>query len=310
MLGRIVASVIDPVEPEMRFVYPYSGPLPHEPVFIVGSGRSGTTLLRRMLMEGGEIHFPPESYVLGPVIRRFAIRRYLPWRTIARRVLRDFQRHPEFVRFGIDPAVVLPSMILVPDRDRSLSVLLDVLYRFHSTTNGSGARRWGDKSPINTRYLDEIIRVFPSGRFVNMIRDGCDVVASYLAMGRYGSLEEAALRWRSSIEAVESFGRGHPHSVHPVRYEELVREPEQVLQRLCTELGLTFHPAMIEAASPAFAGGDVEALSHHQHALRSVETSRIGAGRARLARADRSALQGLIGPTLATLGYPPATESP
>lgn len=293
----------------MRLAYPYDAPTTLEPVFIVGSGRSGSTLLRRMLMAGGEIHFPPESYVLGLTVRRFAIRRYLPWRTIARGVLKDFERDPEFVRFGIDPREVLTPMLRIPDGSRSLGALIDVLYRFHADTIGSGVDRWGDKTPLNTRYLDEIIRAFPSGRFVNMIRDGCDVVSSYLAMGRYGSIEEAALRWRSSIRATDAFERRHPGSIRSVRYEELVREPHRVLHDLCLELGLRFDPLMVGTMTRAFSGGDVEALSHHHQALQPIDPSRIGAGRAALERSDRVALEGLIGSTLSELGYPPATES-
>ena len=41
----------------------YSGQQPF--LLIVGSGRSGNTLLRKLLMENCNIYIPPESYVLG-----------------------------------------------------------------------------------------------------------------------------------------------------------------------------------------------------------------------------------------------------
>lgn len=41
----------------------------YKPFFIIGSGRSGNTLLRRILTKKNGIVIPPETYVLGKVIR-------------------------------------------------------------------------------------------------------------------------------------------------------------------------------------------------------------------------------------------------
>ena len=38
-----------------------------EPIFIVGSGRSGNTLLARILHESGDVCFPPENFTLWEV---------------------------------------------------------------------------------------------------------------------------------------------------------------------------------------------------------------------------------------------------
>ena len=40
----------------------------YRPFFIVGSGRSGNTLMRRVLQTSPELHIPPETFVLGDCI--------------------------------------------------------------------------------------------------------------------------------------------------------------------------------------------------------------------------------------------------
>jgi hypothetical protein len=184
--------------------------------------------------------------------------------------------------------------------------VLDAIYRYHSEHRGTGTARWGDKTPLNTRFLPEIARVFPSGRFVHMLRDGCDVVFSLLEMGRYDTVERAAMRWRTAVSAARSFSAGHPGSTLEVRYEELVEYPERTVREICSWLGLEFSATMLEAASSTV-GGDIGALAHHGRALEAVDGSSIGRGRAGFDAATRDQLQRLIGPMLASTGYPPAT---
>ncbi|HEX6923051.1 MAG TPA: sulfotransferase, partial [Bacillales bacterium] len=49
------------------------------PFFIIGSGRSGNTLLRTILFQNPDIVIPPESYVLGKAIRRYRQLSWLEW---------------------------------------------------------------------------------------------------------------------------------------------------------------------------------------------------------------------------------------
>ena len=74
---------------------------PYRPFFIVGSGRSGNTVLRRMLCAHGDLHIPPETYVLGDVIRVFRRHRGLLWRDLVPLVLGKFEFYPEFVTFDV-----------------------------------------------------------------------------------------------------------------------------------------------------------------------------------------------------------------
>jgi hypothetical protein len=60
--------------------YPFASQLPgYSPFFIIGSGRSGNTLLRKLLMENSRVVIPPEIPDLGSTIRRFTQVASTPW---------------------------------------------------------------------------------------------------------------------------------------------------------------------------------------------------------------------------------------
>jgi hypothetical protein len=313
-LGERISAAVGP---KLRWLPGpgFSGPDHIDPVFIVGSGRSGTTLLRRMLMQGGQIHIPPESYVLGTVIKRYGIWRLAPWRSTVRHVLSEFESYPEFALFDVSLRPVESALIETPPSSRNLATIIDAIYRFHSREKGSGANRWGDKTPLNAYCLPDIRLVFPAARFVHMLRDGCDVVSSMIDMGRYATVEEAARRWNTSIDAVGRFAQVHADSVLEIRYEDLATHPEATMRAVCTWLGLDYRDDMVTSASSAPDLGDVPTLGHHRQVLAPITTSSIGRGRRGLDDAERRQLQRLLGANLASTGYAavfpstPATET-
>ena len=306
MLGERAATALAPV----LAVFPgsgFHGPNRLHPVFIVGSGRSGTTLLRRMLMEGRQIHIPPESYVLGTVIRKFAVWRLLPWRWTVRRVLSEFERYPEFDRFDISLRPVEATLEVLPAASRTLATIIDAIYRHHSIEKGIATTRWGDKTPHNSYFLPEIHRVFPRGQFVHVLRDGCDVVSSMLEMGRYATIEQAAERWNSSLEAIHRFTGTHPDSIFEIRYEELATDPEATLRTVCEWLELDYRAEMVTSVGSAGNMGDVPSRAHHRNVLEPITTKSVGRGRRSLDESSSRQLERLIGATLESSGYPPAS---
>jgi hypothetical protein len=275
------------------------------PFFIVGSGRCGTTLLRRILQASNQVHIPPETYVLGPAVMVYLRNRHRPWPVVVRSVLSLFEFHPEFDTFGVPLRPLGLHLIEAPKERRSLALILHRLFVYHGEQTGQRFERWGDKTPLNSFWLGAIRSVFPDARFIHLVRDGADVAASRLQAGFEEDIVRAAQRWKAAVRAVRRFAERHPEVCHEVRYEDLVSAPKEVVSRICSFLDLEFQPGMTEALGHSRDMGDVSRLAHHENVSKPISTSSIGRGRRGLSAKARSELQRVIGADLRRFGYDP-----
>jgi protein-tyrosine sulfotransferase len=280
---------------------PLHGQERYQPFFIIGSGRSGTTLLRATLEAHPDVHIPPEN-LLGPAIRDW--RRYsrLPWNVILRIVLGTFELHPFWDRWELPLAALFHEIDRWPHSRRNLAAVLDALYRAHLRVYKPAAIRWGDKTPPNTFALPALRSVFPDLRVIHMLRDGRDVVRSFMAFST-NSLPHFAREWLRSLRAAQAFGARYPAQYLEIRYENLVREPRATLETAALFLGLTFDDRMLRHHELGLRFGDVERYSHLQGVQGPITTSSIGRWRTAFDAAQVGELERLLGPTLAAMGY-------
>jgi protein-tyrosine sulfotransferase len=276
-----------------------------KPFFIVGSGRSGNTLLRRVLLAHSELYIPPETYVLGRAIKTFQRHNHLRWKDLVFLTLSLFEFHPEFVTFECSLRPLADQLAQTPSPSRNLANILDNFYRYHAEIKGFHPIRWGDKTPLNVYDLPLIKKAFPKAQFIHIVRDGCDVVESYLRSGIYEDLEAAGERWRSAVQAFAEFSMKNPASCYVVRYEDLVRSPRDTVEGLCDFLEIEFETQMLDSEDLSNLMGDVQMRDHHQRVSGKITSSRIGKGRELLKTEEKKALGEKIDAQLIKLGYDP-----
>ncbi|MCS3702309.1 sulfotransferase family protein [Salinibacter ruber] len=277
------------------------------PFFIVGSGRSGNTLLRAILTGHSNIAIPPESYVLGKVVRRFKAYSFLGWKILLRIVLSEFEYHRQFSTWDISLRSVYHEGCKISKKERGLAHILDLIYRKYIDKHMPSAVRWGDKTPVNTFHLDWIDRVFPKAKYVHMVRDGRDVVSSYLRSEIYSNSEEAADRWKKSIEMAKKFEKKRENRFLKVRYEELVRFPNKEVRRICDFLDVEFKKDMLKFKDNIEKLGDTH-LPHHRGLKRPINTDSIGKWKERLTDDQKDIIRGRIKETLSDIGYTKSRE--
>jgi len=285
--------------------YPLQRQENYRPFFIIGSGRSGNTLLRRILYAHSALHIPPETYVLGRVIRIFRQYRRANWKDLVFLTLAQLEYYPEFETFEIALRPLANRLLETSASVRSLAFIVDSFFRYHAEQHGIACQRWGDKTPLNTFSLSLIHSVFPDAQFIHMIRDGCDVVSSYVEAGIYQNIDDAGRRWRDSIQAAERFSHSYPGSCWEIRYEALVSQPEHVVRQLCGFLDIDFENSMLDSHPYSAYMGDVTLHDHHHRVHQPISLSSIGKGRTLMSKSEKARLQGIIGKTLHHLGYEP-----
>jgi hypothetical protein len=276
------------------------------PIFIVGCGRSGTTLLRLTLDRHPDLAIPGESHFIPYVWRErrtYTARGDVDARRLAERIVRS----PHVRLWGIPHEALRRRIAELHDPDLG-SVIAAV---FQAYADAQGKPRWGDKTPRYVRHLDLLDRLFPNARFLHVIRDGRDVALSYLSLP-WGpaTVRQAALKWRRDVSAGLHAGRRLGDRYLEVRYESLVNDPAAVLEGICAFAGLTWKDEMLEG------GGDAGRL-YLPEELRRFHTASLGAPRpglrdwrSQMDPEDLWAFEAIAGDTLEQAGYRRATSRP
>lgn len=219
------------------------------PVFVVGVGRSGTSLVQSMLAAHSQLAFPPETQF---------VRRYVGRRRLARC----------HARGGV---TAVRAVLEADHRVRRLQLdLEEVLARYRRGAPFSeadlyetlltcyarvrGKPRVGDKDPRCVEFLPLLAKHWPSAHVVHVIRDPRDVLAS--------RKKAAWSRRRSSVThvfvnrvQVSAGRRAGPLSFgpryHEVVYEALLADPETVLRRLTERIEVPYEAAMLQFGDAA-----------------------------------------------------------
>lgn len=267
-------------------------------LMVVGSGRNGSTMLGSMLNMHPEILLVPEQFALFYSIQRYKLLNFLEWSDIVKIVVGEFARTKATI-WDTDISNVYDILYALPEDERSLQKILDVIYIEYGTKNEIPFSIWGDKTPQNTLHIESIFPVFPNAKYLFLIRDGRDVISSYSKseakyMGEHSKPENAVDLWNQSIEAFDFLKKNcDPANLHIMRYEDLVSDPESTLRSFCSFMEISFNPEMLNFQKEIKRMG-VADMAHHQNVAKKVSASSIGKWETGLTEAQKTKFIPLI----------------
>ncbi|KUO19938.1 sulfotransferase family protein [Streptomyces dysideae] len=183
-----------------------------EPVFILSSVRSGSTLLRVLLNSHPQIRAPHEMH-----LRTLAVDLTKPYSKKAMSELGLDQRELEYLLW-----------------DRIL----------HRELVRSGKQIIVDKTPGNAGIWERLHEGWPGARYIFLLRHPASMVNSLIDNRPDRELEATVREVRGYVEAVEAARTALPGLT--VRYEELTARPEEVTQEICAFLGVPWTRRMLE----------------------------------------------------------------
>lgn len=285
ILSRLISSWARSARPHdsrlvRRLRYHDFGPIAPaggRPVFIVGTGRAGSTLARRVLMASGGIYVPPETYVFRQAYVEHlkarnsgAVRSHV-WNATTAPYL-----HRREVPFT-STTLAIAREIWNPG-DGSLGTILDSVYRAMAVEAGFAVDcDWGDKTPSYTFALPEIRRTFPLATVVALVRRLGPYVSSVLEYGIYNTPRRAVSRWFSAMRCLEADRSKNDGSLLVIDYDELAAKPADTFQLVFGAMDRAFDPSFLTTQVPDSVLGDVPQLPHHSRVRESaISASRRG----------------------------------
>jgi len=197
------------------------------PIFVGGSGSSGTTLVKTILNSHPNIYCGKELNLFNS---SFFYDYSFPFSEHLFRKKLDLELNIfkfSLKRYGLSIAEI--CMFAATSR-----FFIDFCNKIiEHSLNTSGKIRWAEKSPSNCRFIEQIIDMYPGAKYIHVVRDGRDVVLSLKKRG--WSYTDALRRWLyDSMCGVRFRGK---EFYYEIQYENLVKIPEKNISDLFDFLG-------------------------------------------------------------------------
>lgn len=249
-------------------------------LFIVGVSRSGTTLMRKVLNASDHIAICSENHFLGHIIAsegaRYRFRKFgdLSNDDNVRQLVdyiysedftksskyRNLSTHWRWIVEKVDREDFLQRIL---DSDRSERALFMVMMQVYADHRGKPIM--GEKTPAHVRYVPTLLEWFPQGRVIHMLRDPRGIFISelrrrkkdavttpYKQLKRFNVLFkfyiilQTTITWLESIYRYSRYKKLYPNNYYLLKFEDLVRDPEQHIRQVCSFLGVEFQDEMLK----------------------------------------------------------------
>jgi hypothetical protein len=199
---------------------------------------------------------------------------------------------------------------VVVDRERLVRDVRAMAGGWFASLDGADARVIVEKTPVHVHAAPMINELFPEARFVEMVRDGRDVVVSTLAAARSWNpgllrrrerehpLETAASEWAATVSSGRRLGEAIGDRWLRVRYEDLHGDFAATVSAMHRFCGLETSDELIERARQATDFGQYAAGED-----RFRRSGRVGEWRERFSADDARRFAGAAGAALIENGY-------
>jgi hypothetical protein len=211
----------------------------HNPIFVIGSFRSGTTAIAKSLGRHSELWYSGhEANFVTFFFNRLNLDKLFQsgefW----------FEKHE------------------VTKEELSAAIGLGINHLF---TSRSGGRRWIEKTPRNALVAPALATAFPDALFLHALRDGRSTVNSMRSFMRAIAPETQAKWaaegfvpewtkgfrhsvkiWQEHVDKGMSFAADQSERCLTVRYEELLSRPEEGFRSILGFLGVPFEQACLD----------------------------------------------------------------
>ncbi|MEG5019236.1 MULTISPECIES: sulfotransferase [unclassified Microcoleus] len=233
-------------------------------IFLVGSPRSGTTMLQSLLAAHPEvISFPESKFFHYLLYKKFAGK--LPGRMEA--FFKNEINRPELLQ-GFDDSQTVATKV---------SWFVGVLDGLAAEQNKS---IWLEKTPEHIYFIEDIQRFLPDAKFIHILRNSMDTIASLHEATRNShdlwgpgwDLNHCIHRWKEAMLISHKYAKNSNHIL--VKYEEILDNKVKKLEKLCQFMEIEYDDKMLEFYQEKAAHLSLN-LPWHQGIDREVKSNKV-----------------------------------
>lgn len=242
-------------------------------VFIMGSGRSGTTMVRDILGSHPKICSLPETSFFDRLwAARFFIGKMSNSNNRLRFVWLFFNAcGDQLINKFKDKQDALASEYL-----QANIFTHQHLYKLMSATLAEDSDTVVvEKTPHHLLFMDYIAKNYPDAKFIYITRDPVDMVSSYISRGDLpDNYKQVAMEWVVGNKVGLKCIKKYPNRVIHIRYEDVIQDPSITMKKVFNFIGEDFSEQYLNVRSNSTFNKSEKVGIHNQPKTISVLTNK------------------------------------
>ncbi|MFZ5480232.1 MAG: sulfotransferase family protein [Myxococcota bacterium] len=282
--------------------------MPGDPIFIIGTERSGSNLVRLLLNSHPNVAVPHPPHI---------VRYFAPLEP----AYGDLSRDDAFARLVDDVLALLDAHIYaweIPvDRDRIVREARPrdafgvYVALYDQYAEAKGKPRWGCKSTFMVHEIDRIMARFSGAKLLFLVRDPRDVcVSAKKSVFSHFHPYYTAQLWRDEQrKGIAALDALPAENILLVRYEELTTDAEAQVRRICDFVGEPFDPRMLKFFETDEAKKSASLSESWANTAKPVKSDSVGQFHNSLTAQEIALVEHVCRAEMARLGYAPVTPA-
>lgn len=286
--------------------------------YIIGIGRSGTSLLTSLMNSHPNVSTVPENYFVTFFYSAFKSKtKFYPKHL---KMIHEFNLYFEKLqpyRGYVYDLNKVNNFIQKPFSG-SYHELCIQFYSFFTHVNDtvSNSSMIIDKNPSNTLYVKELLDLNPQAKFILITRDYRANILSRIESVhiRSKSVIYNAIRWNFFMQYALMWKKKYNANIHTIKYEDLVVNPQHVINEICSFLNLkhfdisTAHEEERKAYVLKENDKNDRLVKKYSDLSKPISTSRINAWENNLSSEEIKLSEKICGETGAIWDYLPTSS--
>ena len=274
------------------------------PIFMIGTQRSGSNLLRLMLNQLTEIASPHPPHIferMHPLLANYGnLDDDHNFYQLIDDVCKLIELNPvEWQNVDLDRDTIMSRC----NDSRSLAAIYGVVYDIYAESQS--AKTWCCKSLVNIHYIDTIEAHFDNPKYIYLYRDGRDVALSFQkAVVGEKHIYNIAKDWSETQDkAIGLIEKIDPERVFCISYELLTKSPRKVAKSLCTFLGVKYTDSMMDFYKTSEAKNAASSSQLWGNVTNPIMSNNSGKYKTEMSADDIRIFESVAGHILDKLGY-------
>lgn len=214
--------------------------------FIVGMGRSGTTLLTNMLNSNPEIIACPENEFIIHSYRSFYDKDFNDVKVVDAYIDMFNQNFNRVISIWKPGPELKNDILQLKDKSFENVCKLSYLNYPFSQKEKKNVTWVIDKNPFYSLHIDTLKVIFPQAKFIVIVRDYRDNIISRKKYSDQNvPLHKLAADWNYYYERIFKSLAKNNIQHHLIKYEDLANDPTKSLRSLCSYLGVEYSDEML-----------------------------------------------------------------